>query len=96
MVRDKVEAWLSRLVPLGRIPLYDLGSFFLKALISSGSLLIKITMLVLRGLTLGVPSSVHFLKLALSSRAMPLSDKRPSASLIRSLDRGGLSEKRLV
>ena len=37
-----------------------------------------------------VPSSDHLLKLALSSRDLPLSQGRPSDSLIGSLDRGGV------
>ena len=36
-----------------------------------------------------VPSSDHFLKLSLSSRALPLSQGRPSDSLTGSLDPGG-------
>ena len=68
----------------------------LNTLISSESLLIKILMLNLRSLALGVPSSSHFLKLALLSRTLPLFQYRPSASLVGYLDRGGVCESRLV
>ena len=61
----------------------------LNALVSYESILIEILMLTLRGLDLGVPSSYHLMKLALSGRDMPLFQDRPSASLIGSLDRGG-------
>ena len=62
----------------------------LKKLISFESLLIKTLMLTLRGLALGVPYSAHFLKLAMSSRAMSILYDKPLASLIGSLDRGGI------
>ena len=45
----------------------------LNALMLSESPLIKILMLTLRGLTVGVLSSSHLLKLALSRRALPTS-----------------------
>ena len=54
----------------------------------SESPLIKILVLTMRGLDMEVPSSTHFLKLALSSRAMMLFYVRSSDSLIISLDRG--------
>ena len=60
----------------------------LNALMSSESPLIKMMMLTLRGLDLGVPSSSHLLKLALSSRALLLFQDRPLASLIRYLYQG--------
>ena len=44
----------------------------INALMLSESLLIKTLMLTLRGLDLGVPSYSRLLKLALSSRSMPL------------------------
>ena len=61
----------------------------LKELISSDSLLIKILMLTLHGLSLGVPYSVHLLKLALLSRSLPLFHESPSDSLMVYLDQGG-------
>ena len=50
------------------------------------SLIIKIMMLTLHVLALGVPYSVHFLKLDLLSRYPPLFREKPSDSLIVSLD----------
>ena len=62
---------------------------FIKLLISYWIPLIKILMLMLRGLDLGVPSSVRFLKIDLSSRALPIFYEEPFAYLIGSLERGG-------
>ena len=68
---------------------YVLLEVLLNGLMSSEILLIKIWMLTLRGLALGVLSSSYLLKLALSSRDLPLFQDRSSAALIGSLDQGG-------
>ena len=68
----------------------------INVLMSSESPLIKILMLTLCGLALGLLSSSHLMNLDMSSRYLPLSQDRPSASLIGSLDWGGWCERRLV